>query len=68
LVLYPGELEWFPLREVSRQIILLEATLRGTPAGRDISVLHFMANLNTSALSPGEPNLLREDDRLAHGL
>ena len=68
LVLYPGNLDWFSLTEVSRQIILLETTLRVTPAGRNISVMHSIANMDNGALSPGEPNFLREDDRLAHGL
>jgi hypothetical protein len=68
LVLYPGDLDWFSLTEVSRQIILLETTLRVTPAGRNISVMHSIANMDNGALSPGEPNFLREDDRLAHGL
>jgi len=68
LVLYPGDLEWFPLTEVSRQVILLEGTLRVTPAGRDMSVMHSIANLETGARPPGEPNLLREEDRIKFGL
>lgn len=68
LVLYPGDLEWYPLTEVSRQIILLEGTLRVTPAGRDMSVMHSMANIETGDRSPEEPNLLKEDERLKWGL
>lgn len=68
LALYPGDLDWYPLTEVSRQIIQLEGTLRVTPAGKDISVMHSMANLDNNELSPDEPNFLREDDRLRYGL
>ena len=32
-VLYPGDLDWYPLTEVSRQIVVLEGTLRVTPTG-----------------------------------
>ena len=68
LNLYPGDLEWYPFTEVSRQIILLEGTLRVTPAGKNISVLHSLVNIETGDRLPDEPNLLREDDRLRYGL
>jgi len=67
LDLYPGDLEWYPLTEVSRQIILLEGALRVTPAGRGVSVLHSLVNIETGDESD-EPNLLREDERLKYGL
>jgi len=68
MVLYPGDLEWYPFTEVSRQIILLEGTLRVTPAGKDMSVMHSLANLENREQSPGGPNFLREEDRLKYGL
>jgi len=68
LALYAGDLEWYPFTEVSRQIILLEGTLRVTPAGRDMSVMHSIANISNGDRGPGEPNFLREDDRLRYGL
>lgn len=68
LALYPGDLDWFPFTEVSRQLIVLEGTLRGSPAGRGMSVVHSMVNLESGERSPDEPNLLREEDRLIHGL
>lgn len=67
LVLYPGDLDWYPLTEVSRQIILLEDTLRVTPAGKNVSLMHSVANIRTTE-SSDEPNLLREDERLRYGL
>ena len=68
LVLYPGDLSWYPYTEVSRQVILLESTLRVTPAGKNVSVMHSMTNLVNTARSPGEPNYLKEDDRIKAGL
>ena len=68
LNLYPGDLEWYPFVEVSRQIILLEGTLRVTPAGNNMSVLHSLVNIETGDRLPDEPNLLREDERLRYGL
>ncbi|KAF9651446.1 hypothetical protein BDM02DRAFT_3267070 [Thelephora ganbajun] len=68
LALYPGDLDWYPLTEVSRQIILLEGTLRVTPAGRNVSVMHSMVNIVNGDRSPDEPNFLKEDDRLKYGL
>ena len=68
LLLYPGDLPWYPFTEVSRQVILLESTLRVTPAGKNVSVVHSMANMENNARSPDEPNFLREDDRIRHGL
>lgn len=68
LNLYPGDLEWYPFTEVSRQIILLEGTLRATPAGNNVSVLHSLVNIETGDRLPDEPNLLKEDERLKYGL
>lgn len=68
MALYVGDLAWYPLTEVNRQIILLEGTLRVSPGGKDISVVHSMANLDNRERSPDEPNFLREDDRLKFGL
>lgn len=69
LGLYPGDLEWYPLTEVSRQIILLDSTLRVTPAGKGMSVVHSLVNIAESGdRLPDEPNLLREEDRLKYGL
>lgn len=67
LDLYPGDLEWYPLTEVSQQIILLDGALRVTPAGRGMSVLHSLVNIETGDESD-EPNLLKEDERLKYGL
>jgi hypothetical protein len=68
LNLYPGDLEWYPFTEVSRQIILLEGSLRATPAGKNMSVLHSLVNIETGDRLPDEPNLLKEDERLKYGL
>jgi len=68
MFLYPGDLEWYPYSEVSRQIILLESSLRVTPAGRGMSVMHSLANLDNGARAPDEPNFLKEEDRLKWGL
>jgi hypothetical protein len=66
--LYPGNLEWYPLTEVSRQIILLDSTLRVTPAGKGMSVVHSLVNVESGGRLPDEPNFLREEDRLKYGL
>lgn len=68
LILSPGDLSWFPFAEVSRQVILLESTLRVTPAGKNMSVMHSMANMENCAQSPDEPNFLKEVDRIRAGL
>lgn len=68
LALYSGNLEWYPITEVGRQIILLESTLRVTPAGKNVSVMHSIANMENGARSPDEPNYLKEEDRLKAGL
>jgi len=60
LVLYPDDLDWYPLTEVSWQIDLLEDTLRVTPAGKDMFVTYSMANM--------EDGDLKEDGRLKYGL
>jgi len=67
-LLYPGDLEWYPFSEVSRQIILLEGTLRVTPAGKGVSVVHSMVGLGNGVPSSEEPDLLKEDERLKWGL
>jgi len=67
LDLFSGDLDWYPFSEVSRQAILLENTLRVTPAGRNVSVMHSIANVE-GARQPGEPNFLKEADRLKYGL
>lgn len=68
LGLYPGNLEWYPFTEVSRQIILLDNTLRVTPAGKGMSVVHSLVNIESGDRPSDEPNLLREEDRLKYGL
>ena len=68
LELYPGDLDWYPLTEVNRQIILLEGTMRCSPMGRGMSVVHSMVNIEDVGSPKDEPNLLREDERLRHGL
>jgi len=68
LALYPGGLSWYPLTEVSRQITLLEGTLRVTPAGKGVSVLHSMVGLDDGNLSPDEPDFVKEEERLKWGL
>lgn len=68
LALYPGDLEWYPFTEVSRQIILLEGVLRATPAGRNMSVMHSLVTVAAGDQSSDEPNLLKEEERIKHGL
>ena len=67
-MLYPCDLDWYPYSEVNRQIILLDGMLRVTPAGRGMSVMHSMANMENDAQSEGGPNFLKEEDRLKYGL
>ena len=66
--IYSGDLGWYPYSEVSRQIILLESSLRVTPAGKGMSVMHSLANMGNGARAPDEPNFLKEEDRLKYGL
>jgi len=68
LQLYPGDLDWYPLTEVSRQIILLDGIMRGSPAGRGVSVIHSMVNIGDEDSSSDVPNLLKEEERLKRGL
>ncbi|KAF9792197.1 hypothetical protein BJ322DRAFT_20130 [Thelephora terrestris] len=67
-VLYPGDLEWYPFAEVSRQVILLEGSLRVTPAGKGVSVVHSMVGLEAKTPASEEPDFLKEDERLKWGL
>lgn len=66
MALYPGELDWYPIGEVNHQIITLEGTLRVTPAGRGVSVVHSMVGLSDSPSD--EPDFLKEEERLKWGL
>lgn len=66
--LYPGDLDWYPFTEVNHQIITLEGTLRVTPAGRGVSVVHSMVGLGDRSQPSDEPDFLKEDDRLRWGL
>jgi len=68
IALYPGDLNWYSLIEVNQQIILLENTLRVTPAGRGVSVVHSMVGLSEANSPSNEPDFLKEEERLKWGL